>query len=108
MNRRTISGIPGWLEAGIADYQTKHEIQSWSQAVLELAIRGIIHAGELKIDVDGEGFFGGSAEAENELWDAYEASQDNGFVGTFEDWLITSLRGGWGSKREGAGRKITQ
>lgn len=100
MHRKTISGIPGWLEAGVADYQAKHNIQSWSQSILELAIRGLIHAGELAVEVDGEGFFGGSEEAEAELWQEYEAAQENGFKGNFEEWLISSLRGGWGGGRE--------
>lgn len=96
MHRKTISGIPGWLEAGVADYQTKHDIQSWSQAALELLIRGMIHAGETALDVEKSGLFGN----EEQLWRDFEAAENNGFKGSFEEWLIESLKGTWGGDRK--------
>lgn len=94
MNQRRTISVPGWLADGVTSYQKNHTIQSWSQAALELMVRGLIHANENVSDVENI-----SLGDEEVLWQLFEAAQENGFFGSFEDWLIASLKGTWGGER---------
>ena len=93
MTIRSISNLPDWLVAGIADYQQKNGLQSWSQAAVILLTLGISGLGTDNPTRDVQ--LGGSEEAEEELWARYEASG----VETFEEWLIQEFGGSWGGQR---------
>ncbi|MBZ0297586.1 MAG: hypothetical protein K8L99_33830 [Anaerolineae bacterium] len=101
--QKTITNIPGWLLAGVADYQQKNGIQSWSQAATILMAIGLYRSGNDHID-DTQPSLGGSLDAEAEMWDLYN---DSDFEGQFEDWIVDLIGQSWGGKRPDAGRKVS-
>lgn len=92
-NRTTISNIPGWLSAGVTDYQQKHGLQSWSQAAIVLMLEGLLAKG---YDDPAEAYIGGSKDAETALYEEY--ANENVDV-SFATWLIQKTTPTWGGPR---------
>lgn len=97
-NRIDIRNLPEWLYLAVEDYRVKHDIQSLSQAATILLAVGFSHA--TGFGAKEHGYFGGTEEADNHLYNEFAAARDAGKTADdFEVWLVQKIAGTWGGKR---------